>query len=90
MPEADPFADDPTCYFLDTLTPIPVAQAVVDKVGMYLLDLMAAQGYTVVSGLRVELVEPADGMPPYPAGWVLVRLMVFVQEFDVEVSADGG
>lgn len=84
-PTPDPFADEPTTYFLETLTPISGAQEVVDKVGMYLLDLMVAQGYRVVSGLSVEIVEPADGMPPYPLGWVCVRLMVEVQEFDVEV-----
>lgn len=84
--EPDPFADPPTTYYLDTLLPIAVARnGGAETVAMYLLDLVAAHGYRTVSGVRFEVQEPAEGMPPFPSGWCSIRTMVDVQEFDVEV-----
>ena len=91
MSEVDPFADPPTTYFFESLLPIYLAEhGGAEIIGMYLLDLVAVQGYRTVSGVRYEVVEPADGMPPHPAGWCYLRALVDVQEFDVEVQPDDG
>jgi len=84
-------------YYLETMVPVSIvasatapgqSMSTVDTMSLYLLDLMALHGYTVVSGVRVEIVEPEA--IPYPEGWVVIRVIVDVQEFDVDVDpADG-
>lgn len=81
--EPDPFADSPTTYFVQFFAPIAVVQKDYGVLGMYLLDLMREQGYRVVSGVRFEFDEPV--IVPFPPGWCQGRVMVDVQEFDVEV-----
>ncbi len=80
-------------YYLESMVPMSVVAAAsapgqqmsaVDTLSLYLLDLMAFHGYRVVSGVRVEIVEPEN--VPYPEGWTVVRLVVDVQEFDVDVD----
>lgn len=83
-----------TAYYLDTILPMSIVgtagvvpgqpMSAVDTLSLYLLDLMAMQDYRVVSGVRVEL-PTEEGPVPYPEGWVAVRLVVDVQEFDVGV-----
>lgn len=91
MTEPDPFADPPTTYFFESMLPISVAKnGGAEVLGMYLLDLVAAQGYRTVGGVRYEVDEPSDNMPPFPSGWCHLRALVDVQEFDVEVRVDGG
>lgn len=91
---AEPVPDvEVSSYYLDTMVPLAVvAQPVegvsrmsaVDTLSLYLLDLMAMQGYRVVSGVRVDL--PTKESPvDYPEGWTALRLVVDAQEFDVGV-----
>lgn len=90
---AEPLPDvEVSAYYLDTIVPMSIVAepgagvqlSAVDTLSLYLLDLMAMQGYRVVSGVRVELPEP-EGPVDYPEGWVALRLVVDVQEFDVGV-----
>lgn len=56
-----------------------------NDVGMYLLDLVTMQDFRVVSGVTFD--EPApEGPVDYPPGWCVLRAMVDVQEWDVEVE----
>ena len=80
-------------YYLESMVPISVVagatapgqeMSAVDTLSLYLLDLMAFHDFRVVSGVRVEIVEPEN--VPYPKGWTVVRLVVDVQEFDVDVD----
>lgn len=85
MPEQLP---DQSRYFIEGLYPISAdVPGVCDVLGMYLLDLMKAQGYKPVSGVSVELPEPES--TPYPEGWCVVRVVVDVEEFDSLVEMDG-
>lgn len=92
MPEAVPgVAVEP--YYLESIVPMSIVaepkapgqdMSAVDTLSLYLLDLMALHGYRVVSGVRVEIPQPEN--VPYPKGWTVVRLIVDVQEFDVDVD----
>lgn len=84
---------DVSAYYIETMVPVSTVAAptapeqklsAIDAMGLYLLDLMAAHGYRVVSGVEVELMEPT--LVPFPEGWVALRLAVSVQEFDVQVG----
>lgn len=77
----DPFGEI-TRYYLEGMVPIPLGRKAADAYGMYLLDLMVSQGYEILGGVDVEVVEPFDRMPEFPAGWFMLRVCVNVREFD--------
>lgn len=83
MSETEP---EVTRYFIEGLVPVCHGEKAVESYGMYLLDLMAVQGYEPVSGVSFEVVEPGDLMPAYPAGWFLLRAFVDVREFDCVID----
>ncbi len=84
-------------YYLDAIMPLsamddPVSVPGIelpgrDALSLYLLDLMRMQEYRVVSGVTVERVEP-EGPVQYPAGWGVLRVVVQVQEFDIDVEIE--
>lgn len=76
----------PTATFSDTTKHEATEHA--DALGMYLLDLMKAQEYEVVGGVRYEVPEPE--VCEYPTGWCVLRALVDVREFDVNVDPDEG
>lgn len=67
-------------YYVESFVP---AGADAWWLGTYLLDLMQAHGYEVVSEVRLSHVAPE--LVPYPGGRVLIRAEVTVREWDVEV-----
>jgi hypothetical protein len=86
-------APETTVYKLETLVPLVGREPEgIDAgehaaaLGMYLLDLMAAQEYEVTGGVWFEVPEPEAA--PYPEGWAVLRALVEVREFDVDVDPD--
>lgn len=73
-------------FFLESFVPLNAEKAAphLDALGLYLIDLMQAQGYRVVSGVAYEMLE--SEVCPYPSGWGGVRAMIQVQEFDAELD----
>jgi hypothetical protein len=77
-----------TGYYVETLVATAaehedLTASTADALGMYLLDLMDAQGWRIVSGVRYTFPPPT--IAPHPDGFCVLRAEVSVQEFDITI-----
>lgn len=90
MPEAALPDVEITTYYIETFVPVSESYdeltiRLSDGLGLFLLDLMTAQGYRVVSGVSYVFPEPEMDGVAYPDGFTALRASVDVQEMDANV-----
>lgn len=68
------------------MCPSGVLGPVIDKLGMWVLDVVHASGCVPTSGVKVELTPPDDMLVAPPAGWVAFTISVpCTERFDADV-----
>jgi hypothetical protein len=72
-------------YFLQQFAPEGEIEHTATVIGMWLLDLVEAEGRKPLGGVVTEVFSDLD--PPAPAGWAAFRVTVHIDEqmIDVEV-----
>lgn len=78
------YEEDLHAIFIQQFTPLAHVQEAIDRLGMWLLDLIELDGLKAIGGVNVEFVATN---PAPPEGWVPMRLLVFLEDpemIDVE------
>jgi hypothetical protein len=80
------YEEDLHAIFIQQFTPAAHVQEAIDRLGMWLLDLIEAEGLKPINGVKVEFVERV--FPAAPEGWVPMRLLVYLEDPDlIDVEA---